>query len=274
MLFFHQTFLLLVEEMRDLFFRKRVVLGLLLYGLIFSSLFYSLAKMETLFENKVGLSLQNEEFLFQIISELRIPNAYEIVQELGNFPILILVFQLLVVMNLPLIVPFMSNDMLTTDIYRGTLRFLTLRSSRLAYYVSKLLAHVLLYLGIVGLTYVALLIVVAVFHTEFLGLDYLWGALDCLVATLPFIFGLVAGTQLISSICKKPFTALFMCELFWVLNLFILGWEPETSFFHASTLIGTIIPMSSYTPESALRASTWGLGFFTLGYLWFLKREI
>jgi len=194
--------------------------------------------------------------------------------ELGAWPASVVISQLLFLLWFPTLVALVSCDMVAIDVYRGTLRFLLLRTSRLAYYFSKLFAHFLLYVMLYSITVVALIIVSAVRDPLFSFSLYAGPmALNALVL-VSFLLFLVASTQFVSCWSSKPMNAVVRLHLLWIAFIGVLFIAPWASPFWPTISTGLVAPVFGYEWQTVIGMLVWTAISCLGGLAIFMRRAL
>jgi hypothetical protein len=142
------------------------------------------------------------------------------------------------------------------------------------YYLSKTLAHLVLFLGLQLASMIGLIGICAVTAPQFAAREYLeLGALYFAVA-VPFIFFIVASTEWVSSWTRKPMSAILRLNVLWVIFFVMLGVAPAFSPLASTSIVGLFLPFDRYLVSSIAALSAWGAGFAALGLFGFLRRDV
>jgi len=275
--FFHQFSVLTWEELRQLLWKRRALLIVCLYLLTVCAAVMVLVSVEEKISPTTGFFQAGGEMQEEILEFLQragIKEAFDLSVKLAEIPSPIVLFQILSILWLPMFVGLISSDMISLDYYRRTLRFLMSRTSREVYYVSKLMAHLFFFLVLQFLSMSILLIVCAIDIEAFFLRSALRQSVTYFVMIMPFIMFLVAATAFISSISKKPSTAVIRIQLLWIWFLLIMVFFPKASPFYYQYLLGVITPFYGYGTSSIVSLSLWAAGFVLAGLLIFSKRDI
>jgi hypothetical protein len=274
--FLRHLWVLTTEELFDLAGRKRSMLTLLLYLVVLVSAMYWFSKVQRHFEpvtNVLAAAPQIEE-LKQMLQKFELEDTVDFIIQLSHYPAALWMFQLFSLLWLPTVVGLVSCDMVAIDIDRGTLRFVLQRSSRLAYYLAKLMAHFLLFAGLQLVGMIGLVAICGVTVAQFKLADYAGlGALYFTVA-VPFIFFVVASTAWVSSWTRKPMSAIVRLNVLWVVFFIMLGWWPHLSPLASTSMVGLFLPFDRYMWSSVGALTAWGSGFAALGLAGFLRRDV
>ncbi|MBN8547932.1 MAG: ABC transporter permease subunit [Deltaproteobacteria bacterium] len=276
-LFLHQLFVLTGAELRELLWRRRSFLSLLLYALIILLSVWLLFKVHgTLGSGHGQMDLDSAEHaeLAATLDKLGARHVFELFLRLNALPSTLWIFQLFSLIWFPTLVALVSCDSIALDVYRGTLRFVLSRSSRSAYYFGKLLSHVALYCA---LQFVSLLTVVL--YTAVAVEDFKWGeslklAVQYFIVFVPFLWCIVAATQFVSSWSRRPMNALIRVHVMWIAFIFMLGFCPWLSPLWSKIGVGLFVPFDSYPLLTVLGYSLWGVFFTLIGMLLFTRRDV
>lgn len=276
-LFVHQLIVLTAAELRELLWRRRSFLSLILYALIILLSVWLLFKVHvTLGSGHGGVDLasaDNAEFA-TTLDKLGARGLVETFLKLSELPSTLWIFQIFSLIWFPTLVALVSCDSIALDVYRGTLRFVLSRSSRSAYYFSKMLSHVVLYSVLQA---ISLLTVVGYSALALEG--FKWGpatmlALKYFIVFVPFLWCIVAATQFISSWSSRPMNALIRVHVMWVGFIFMLGFVPWASPLWSKIGIGLFVPFDNHPFYTLLGYSAWGMFFTLVGALFFARRDV
>lgn len=272
--FSHQTRVLSIEEVREIFFRRRAFVSLILYIAFLFLMFSSFRHLTASARLLIGEENTRSQLLTLIFEQLYRLGIGSAVEQLLYWPAAVIVFQVLCIFWYPSLISLVSSDMVTTDIHRGTLRFLLLRGSRGAYYWSKLLAHIGLYVFMHIVTLLVLMLVCVWADTGVRPDELVSPGMKYLLVFIPFLFFLVAATQFVSVFCRRPATALLGVHLLWIILLLPVYVAPDFTPFHWRAMLGLVVPIGEYAFDAQVRFVLWGLGFALLGFARFYRREV
>lgn len=276
-LFLHQVTVLTLAELRELLWRRRSLLSLILYSLIILLSAWLLFKVHaTLGAGRGPIDLDSPDHaeLAKALDKMNARGLFDTFMRLGALPAALWIFQIFSLFWFPMLVGLVSCDCIALDVYRGTLRFVLLRSSRVAYYTAKMCSHFVLYavLQLLSLLMVLLYSVVAVADSPFLPLLRL--TVQYFLVFLPFLWCVVASTQFISSWSGRPMNALIRVHVMWVGFIFILAVAPWASPLWSKILVGLFVPFDGHPIASIFGYSAWGALFTLAGLLFFLRRDV
>lgn len=271
-----QTIVLLREELRELFTRKRSLFSLVSYVGFTLLVFSGLARAMQRARDAVGghSAMDEPQVLIERFGHSMQPEMYNVLKQLAAVPAPIVIYQCLSLVVLPTLVAMVSCDMVSVDISRGTLRYVLLRASRTAYYLSKLLSHSVLYVIIHLVTMLGLLYVLAESDSAFNAFDHLTVALAYVAITVPAVWFMVALTAWVSSWCRRTISALLLIHLFWIILLSLMVKWPEFTPFYSKITVGLVAPFAEFAPKTLLGMSAWAFGFSVAGFLGFLRRDV
>lgn len=277
-LFFRHLTVLTAHELRDLFARRRAVVCMVLYALLGGLVVQQLVRaQQTMASLGVSGDRELQQGLRHILSFVTTywgaaPAAA--IQQLFDTPMALWAYQALSFLTLPTVASLVSGDAIAVDVQRGTLRFLLLRSSRSAYYCAKLLVHALLY---IVLHSVGLLAVVGLSGWHLGQLDsgrWLPSTVRYLVTGAGLAVMLVAVTIAVSSVSRRPLTAILLLQLVWIAAWVLLAVVPMASPFYHPILLGTLAPFAGYLSTALLGYVGWTLGLLALGLIGFRRRNV
>lgn len=272
-----QIFLLAFDEAREALFRRRAFLSLLMHLGLVLLLFLGVQKAEQQATEALGGQVGVADALkrgVQALGSQAHPDVKSIVDDISSVPLSLLLVQLLTILWFPTLISLVSCDMVAIDVYRGTLRYILLRVSRVTYYVSKFLAHSFLFAVIHGLSLAILVIYVCLTVPEISFVEYSSMALRYGLVFVPAIMFLVAVTGLISSFCRKPLTALMLIQVFWVILVLLFFKWPHALPLSPKITSGLFAPSMKYVLPSVGGFLAWTAGFLAFGMLTFSRREV
>lgn len=271
-----QTRVLLWEELRELFTRKRSLFSLLAYAGFTLLVFSGLARAMARARQAVGDSsiLEQPRILVEQFGRSMSPEAYRVLEQLAQVPSPIVIYQCLSLVLLPTLVAMVSCDMVSVDISRGTLRYLLLRSRRSSYYLSKLAAHTVLYVVLHSVTMIGLLVVIYRSDPQF-SLDAgVPPAVAYIAVTIPAIWLMVALTAWISSWCRSTMSALILIHLAWIVMFGVMAVRPAWTPFYHTISIGLVAPFGEFAADAIVGMSLWALALSVGGYAGFARRDV
>lgn len=275
--FITHVYVLAVEELRDLLLRRRAVVSLLLYVVTIGSIVMFLATLETKIGPTLGLfrgaSSQRDEIIREL-SRRGLQREFDAMSTIISWPTPLVIMQLSGLLWFPTLVALVSCDMVAIDIYRGTLRFLLLRTSRLAYYVAKTAAHFVLYGILYVLSLAAILMTAALKDPTFSISTYLGPTIRYAVVLVPFLLFLVTTTQFVSCWSSKPMRAVVRLHLLWIAFMAILLFAPWASPLNSLFTTGLVAPVGDFLTQSICGMLLWSIIFGVLGFAYFARRAI
>jgi hypothetical protein len=267
---------LATEELYDLLRRKRAVFTLIFYLVILALAVQWFSRLQLRFEpitNVLAAAPQLERLRAQL-AQLGLAGTLDFIVELSRYPASLWMFQVFTLLWLPTIVGLVSCDMVAMDIDRGTLRFVLQRSSRLAYYAAKTLAHAALFIGLQLVSFFGLVGWCWFSTPNFALADYVSLSGRYFAVSIPFILFVVASTEWISSWSRRPMSAIIRLNVLWVVFFALLGWRTVLSPLGPHATVGLVLPFAEYFWGSLTSFLGWGFGFAALGLLGFLRREV
>jgi len=273
MILFNHIYILGREELRELLFRVRSLLSLLLYIGIFLLAIRGFVEADKRVGEAMGQDDRIAEMLAQLIYKLQFFQSDDLAREAMSWPLVFPLFQFLVLIWLPTFVAIVSCDMISSDISRGTLRYVMTRTSRTAYFLSKLISHFIMYLVLQTLIYLLLLGGVLLFSDR-ITFEQAWRPiLTYMVVFVPYLFFLVATTQFISALSRKSFSAILKVHLLWlVFMIMMVQWsDGPLTWRH---FLGIVLPFGTLGQESLIAFGLWGIGFVLVGLFFFKRRAI
>jgi hypothetical protein len=263
-----QVWPLVIEEIRDIFSKKRSILFFLLYvGMVLLTMKY-IANISNYIEENPQL-----ENLIKIISSFLVSDNTGQGVDAYIWPIEIYVFQFVTVLQLPFWVSMISCDMISTDRYRGTLRFVLLRSFKSSYYFSKTFAHFILY-ALFQLCAIVAFMVCWSFMNSNLSVTTLFH--PCLVMYLLYLVYMlmvITITQTISSFCLKTITSMIGCIAFWFVSAVLTHYFIDISPYGGHVIGGLTLPQSDFLSIAVTNCIIWMTILTLCGYTIFKSKE-
>jgi len=276
--FFHQVFVLATEELRDLIFRRRAALSLILYLGVITLVVMSLAYIEEKLWPSMSIFQQDSPERGLILTQFEkygLRDELELILKIGSLPRPVVIMQLFSLLWFPTLVALVSCDMVSIDLYRGTLRFLLGRTGRAAYYFSKMLAHFALYFLLQVLTLLVLFVTCALKTETFDKPAYVASLLAYFGVFLVFLWFVVATTQFISCWSVRPINAVIRLHLLWVVFLGLLFIYPWASPLNAQAVVGLVAaPFEGAGWRSVSYLACWSALFSLAGLLLFQRRAL
>lgn len=265
------------EEFRDLVLRKRSILSLTLYLGVIGVVMLALTYIEERLRPSLGLFSVGggqRNRLFEWAQMNGFEELARVVVEVGSWPSSIVIAQAMFLLWFPTLVSLVSCDMIAIDVYRGTLRFLLLRTTRVAYFVAKTLAHLMLYGLLYALSVAVLLVLSAIRDPGFEIGRYLYALSRMSFVMVPYLVFLVASTQFVSCWSSKPMNAVLRLHLLWVLFLGVAFFVPWASPLWPTISLGLIAPVFGYQWLAAAGMVAWTVLFMLSGWLFFRRRAL
>ncbi len=272
-LFLSHLWILTLDELSQLFTRKRALIAFVLYVVMVGFVIYGFSRIDstmTDFLQERGIPKLNGKNL--LAHGGNFPGR-EVVSQLLDWPITFVLFQFFAAIWMSELIALVSCDVISRDRERGSLRFLFLRTSREAYYFSKFLAHFLLYVCI-HIVSLALLSLASIFLSDglsFLGvlepfLSYSWSLIPLLALTL-------ALTVFASSLSRSIVGALLIIHLLWIPVFILLTWE-IIPLFSWKMVVGIVAPFGQFALMNGIGNTVLALTFFVSGFLLFRRAEV
>jgi Cu-processing system permease protein len=263
-----QIWPLAVEEIKDIFSKKRSILFFILYiGMVLLTMQYIANVGNYLKENP------HLEKLIEGISSFLISDKTGKTIDTYFWPIEIYVFQFVSIIQLPYWISMISCDMISTDRYRGTLRFILLRSFKSSYYFSKTFAHFMLY-GIFQLCAMIVFLVCWKFmNSDKSILDMIQPCIVMYAMYLMYMLMVITVTQTISSLCVKTITAMVSCMLYWFLAAMLTHYFINISPYGGHVVGGLTLPQSDFLGTAVFNISCWIFVLTICGFGIFRSKE-
>jgi len=275
--FLRQFFILTVDELKELFFRKRALFALILYAGTLILFFWGLSesrKMAGDFVLTLNLPLTQKELLKQSMESFLIPSQWALKFPIFKISLPLLIYFFISVSSLPFLIPMISCDMISLDLFRGTQRFLLFRVSRAAYFFSKTLAHFLLYFILQLVILVCIIIYCAYNEISVFNLFFIKSSLNLTLRVIPLIFLFVSFTQMISSQVKSPVKSLIINNFALLIMMILLAVKPYLSFFYKPLWSGLFSLQVKDVFFSMAGMSLWGGLFMLVSFSLFWRKKL
>jgi hypothetical protein len=273
-----QTAILVEDEFKQLWCRKRALFAIVLYvGMLFL-FFWGLSRSREFLLNGLGglpMDPRQKVMLEQSLRRFTIPRAAIERAPILSLPVPVLLYFLISLSSLPFLIPMVSCDMISLDLYRGTQRFLLFRVSRSAYFWSKTIAHFLVYLGIQAAVLAGLFLFCLFYAREALSWAFLFHALHLSLRLVPVIAVFLAFTQMISSRVANPVKSLIVSNLGLFAMVVLLAFQPRLSVFYPPLWSGLFAfePATEFV-KSAVGFAGWSVFFWGGSFALFWKRNL
>jgi ABC-type transport system involved in multi-copper enzyme maturation permease subunit len=183
------------------------------------------------------------------------------------------IFQMFSLLWFPTLVALVSCDAIALDVYRGTLRYVLLRSTRSSYFAAKMVSHFVLYAVLQALSLVVVL-VYSLWDGSQGKAESLRLAVQYFIVFLPFLWCVLAATLFMSSFARRPMNALIRIHVLWVAFIFIVAVEPWASPLWSKLVLGLFVPFDNYPLMTAVGYTLWGALFSLVGLLIFKRRDV
>ncbi len=272
-----QIIILTWEELRDILFRRRALLCILLYVIGVGGIIAGIGYLESQMTVKLA-QISNPEAQMAVIRDLMyqhgLQREYELMMALGKLPGAIVLMHIFTLLWLPTFVALVSCDMVATDLYRGTLRYLVVRTSRGAYYVSKLIAHFILYVILQIFALGGVFLICVQKAKDFNFENYFSATMVFFSIFLPYLWFLLATTIFISTLSAKPARTIMKLHLVWIAFLVLAYFSPDATPFSTEVVLGLVTPFFGLGIKSAVVLSLWAFGFSAAGFVYLWRRSV
>ena len=271
----YQVLILTLEELHDLLFRRRAMISLILYFLGIGGLVVLIGYLEKRVFTAMPAMADAQTMLpiiRQQMHQFGLGREIDLILRLKDLPGAALIIHILSLLWYPSLVSLISCDMVATDIYRGTLRFLLTRTGRTTYYFSKMAAHFFFYVVIQLLTLLAVYLTCAYAAADFNAKAYLATIAMCMKVFLPYLLFVVATTQYVSCSADKPARVILKLHSLWALFIVLAWLAPLASPLNGEIVLGLIAPFGEHGLLTARMLCLWATGFTAFG-LWSLWRR-
>lgn len=275
--FYRQLGLLTVDELKQLCFRKKALFALILYAGILFLTFLGIAKMRGYVSEAIPtLPIEPEQriFLNEYVRNFKLPDVMTEKVPMLKTPLPLLLYFLISIASLPFLIPTVSCDMISNDTYKGTQRFLLFRVSRTAYFLSKAIAHFILFLA-VQLGLLVLLFGFCLFYArEIMDIHFFANSFFLTLRLIPLILAFLAMTQFISSLISSPVKSLIINNLALLLMVILLAVQPVLSIFYQPIWAGLLSFEGNQILYSHLGFITWSILFWGFSYTFFMYKKL
>ncbi len=275
--FFRQLFILTFDELKELFFRKRALFALIMYAGTLILFFWGLAESKEAagdFISTLDLPLAQKALLKQSMENFLMPSEWTQKIPIFKVPLPLLIYFFISVSSLPFLIPMISCDMISLDLFRGTQRFLLFRVTRASYFFSKTLAHFLLYFILQLVILVCIIIYCAYNGMSVFSLLFIKSSLNLTVRVIPLIFLFISFTQMISSQVKSPVKSLIINNFGLLIMMIILAVKPYLSFFYKPLWTGLFSFQTKEVLMSMTGMSLWGVLFMAISFTLFWRKKL
>ncbi len=263
-----QIWPLTVEEIRDIFSKKRSILFFLLYiGMVLLTMKY-IANIGNYIEENPRL-----EGLIKMISAFLVSDNTGKSIDAFLWPIEIYVFQFVTILQLPFWVSMISCDMISTDLYRGTLRFILLRSFKSSYYFSKTFAHFILYALFQLCAVLTFIICWSIMNSDQSFTALIQPCFTMYLLYLVYMLMVITITQTISSFCLKTITSMVGCICFWFIAAVLTHYFINISPYGGHVIGGLTLPQSDFLGIAVINNFIWMTVLTMCGYTIFRSKE-
>ena len=243
--FLSHVWILTVDELTQLFARKRAIIAFILYVIVVGFVVYGFSSVDqtiTAFLKEQNAPRLNAK---QILESLKDFPQKEMIKTLLEWPITFPLFQFFAVIWMSELIAIVSCDMISLDKERGTLRFLFLRTSRSALFVAKYLSHFLLYVTVHALSLAVLVATTIYMSNELTVADCLSPLTLYSLSLMPLIALTLAITLLASATSSSIIGALLKIHIFWLPIFFLLAYS-FIEVFSWKTIVGIIAPFDNF----------------------------
>jgi len=276
--FFRQMSILTLDEFKQLLLRKRAIFALILYTGMLFLVFWGISRsrvlmMDAVKQMKIPLQPAEKMVIEQSLKQFSIPEPWIQKVPIMGAALPLLVYFILSLCTIPFLIPMVSCDMISLDLFRGTQRFLLFRVSRTAYFWSKTLAHFVLYLLVQSVVLLMLYGFCFFYAREVFSLKFFWDSLHLTLRLIPVIVVFLAFIQLISSQIANPVKSLIVSNVGLLVMVILLALKPQLSLFYHPLWGGlftykTVSLMKSVLGFGAWSVFFWGISF---GFFWVKK---
>ncbi|MBX7143958.1 MAG: hypothetical protein K1X79_05860 [Oligoflexia bacterium] len=276
-LFARQVLVLCFDELHDLMLRRRSLLSLGFYFLSIAASLWLIFRVQAVLGGgfaHLDTSSPGYQELSRLVRQWGLEEAFAVFVSMSQVPDALWIFQIFSLLWFPTLVALISCDLVSIDIYRGTLRFLLLRTSRAGYFFGKMLSHFLLYVILQALSTALMFLIALRMDPAFTAAETARLGLQYFVVFVPFIWCMLAATQWISSWSRRPMSAMVRAHLMWVIFLVVAVKASWLTPFWSDMVLGMFSPYGAYPLKALLGYAAWGLGFTLLGYLGFARRDV
>lgn len=265
------------DELREIMLRRRSLLSLGFYFLSIAASLWLIFRVQTVLGGgfaHIDTGSPGYQELSRLVRQWGLEEAFAVFVSMSQVPDALWIFQIFSLLWFPTLVALISCDLVAIDVYRGTLRFLLLRTSRAGYFFGKMLSHLLLYILLQALSVVLMFFIALRMDPSFTVVETARVALQYFIVFIPFIWCMVAATQWISSWSRRPMNAMVRVHVLWVVFLMVSVKASWLTPFWSDMVLGMFSPYGAYPIKAFLGYLAWGFGFTALGYLGFARRDV
>jgi hypothetical protein len=277
MIFFRQFFLLTADELKQLFFRKRVLFTLFMYAGTLLFTFWVLSRSYDFLltsMDEIQIPPEQKVMLQKTLNHLSFPREMTDRFPILSFPFPLLIYFFVSLSTLPFLTGIISCDMISQDLSRGTQRFLLFRVSRAAYYWSKAVSHFLFYFIIQWALFGMLFVLVVCDSKKIPSFSFFHQGMNLTLRLIPLLLCFLAYTQIISSQFATSAKSYLVNQAGLVLMLLILMIQPVFSFFYSPLWSGLFYSYSFRMAQSFGGFALWAIFFWGTGYFLFHRKRL
>lgn len=267
------TSVLTVSELRESLTRRRAIIGIVLYVLIFLLAAYYLVEMQ----REIGPGLQviqhklSEPQVAHDIDQYGKEGFRAALKYLAAQPNGVWLFQFIALAWYPVFITLMSFDCVASDVHRGTPRFVVQRASRASYLSSKYFSQIILYLVLHLLAITALFLAYAVWlPSAAVGIPLIqYGGV-----MLAFLAVVTSATVFVSSLSGSAGRALVWIHFFWFLVGIVGIFWPWLNPLRGDWLAALMVPERDAALLAIAGFWIWTAVFFVAGLVCWESREL
>jgi hypothetical protein len=275
--YLHHSSVLTLAELRICVSRRKALVGLALYILVFLLAAYYLVGLQRELSSanavvRAGLGERELQAVFgsAALNEGAAAVA-KLVRYLATQPLGVWCFQFVALLWYPMFVSLMSFDAVAGEVYRGTPRFVVQRASRASYLTSKFLAPLVVYLG---LHLLACLVLWGGFLIWLPQAEVAGAIVRYASVMLGFIAVLTAATVFVSSVTSSPGRSLISLHFFWFACCVIAIWWPALNPMRGEWIAALLMPEGSAVLSAILGFWGWAFALFLLSLALWRRREL
>lgn len=270
---FVHIWILVLDELTQLFARKRALVSLFLYVVVVGFVVYGISSVDESITSFLKNQNAPKTNVKELVERLREFPQKKMIQTLLSWPMTLPLFQFFAVVWISELIAVVSCDMISRDRERGTLRFLLLRTSRSALFIGKFLSHFFLYVVLHAIS-LAVLVGVTLFLSDSLTLKAcLEPLLSYSVSLVPLIALTLAITLFASSTSSSIIGALLKIHLLWLPVVVILSYGPF-DLLSWKSIVGIVAPFDDYLVANVVGNGALALCFLGLSFLLFKDAEV
>lgn len=279
-LFLKQLLALSSEELRDLLWRTKSIVLILVFAILLGIIIWAIPSLnystQSLNVNLLVFNLEAPKLfdLEQLLDHFGFENAGTLAAQAWQIPSAFWIAQLLLFGFYPLLLSIITADCITRDLQRGTLRLILCRSTRLIYFFAKLLAHLALLLLLLIVALLTVFIVVTVKHEHPADFNFVKILFNYFAVSSTYALACLALTLLVSATCRRVKDALLRIQLVWTFVILLTPMLLNLSLLGPQALLGFMLPFGTLAYSAITIFIGWSMLLGTAAFWVFSRKEV